>query len=324
MTTLPVHDHAHGHDDHAHDHPAHLAHHWDNPKQQFEAGKLGMWLFLATEVLLFGGLFCAYSVWRGNHPELFKYGSHYLNTTMGAINTAVLILSSLTMAWGVTAAQRNQIGVLKVCLVLTLMGAAGFLVIKYFEYTHKFHEGLFPGIKFYEKPGETSHMWIDPAAATHAEGEHAAEAPAAEHAAAAPTFEIETVAITPSVATALPPAEASTVKPAAAGPAGLASPDSIAEPKAEIVRDRALAHVQPLQDPNRPHNVHMFFNIYYMMTGLHGIHVVIGMIVISWLLIKTFKGEFSSEYFTPVDLGGLYWHVVDLIWIFLFPLFYLI
>src|SRR5687768_2562037 len=117
-----------------HEHPHHLAHHWDSLEQQFEAGKLGMWLFLATEVLLFGGLFCAYSVWRGNHPELFKYGSTFLDTTLGATNTAVLILSSLTMAWGVTAAQQNKRGLLILMLTLTLAGAATFLVIKYFEY----------------------------------------------------------------------------------------------------------------------------------------------------------------------------------------------
>ncbi len=322
MTTLPAHDQAHGHDDHGHghDHPPYLAHHWDNPKQQFEAGKLGMWLFLATEVLLFGGLFCAYAVWRGNHPELFKYASHYLDTTLGAINTAVLILSSLTMAWGVTAAQKNQIGVLKVCLVLTLMGAAGFLVIKYFEYTHKFHEGLYPGIRFYEQPGEASHMWIDPS-------RYAADGGADPAEAAEPSemsFEIQTVAITPTISSSLPPAEASTIAPAAVGPSGLAPQQAIEIPEAEIIRDRHLATVHPLQDSQRPKNVHMFMNIYYMMTGLHGIHVVIGMIVITWLLVKTFRGHFSSEYFTPVDLGGLYWHVVDLIWIFLFPLFYLI
>jgi heme/copper-type cytochrome/quinol oxidase subunit 3 len=108
------------------------------------------------------------------------------------------------------------------------------------------------------------------------------------------------------------------------GPGGLATNAPLAQQDVELLRDRYNATVQPLQDRDRPHNAHMFFNIYYMMTGLHGIHVVIGMIVITWLLIKTFRGHFSSEYFTPIDLGGLYWHVVDLIWIFLFPLFYLI
>ncbi len=334
MTTLPAHNpvdaHAHGHDmhdhGHGHDRPSFLQHHWDTPKQQFEAGKLGMWLFLTTEVLLFGGLFCAYSVWRGNHPELFKYGSHYLNTTLGAINTAVLILSSLTMAWGVTAAQQNKQGLLRIMLLLTLAGAITFLVIKYFEYTHKFENGLFPGLKFYEKP-EDSHMWVNPEALAAEVAHDEASAAAEAHAADTPVpggFEITTVSVTPVAAPELPPAEASTVAPAARGPEGLARNADLEEPRLELVRDRHEAHLQPLQDPHRPPYTQMFFNIYYMMTGLHGIHVVIGMIVITWLLIKSFKGHFSSAYFTPVDLGGLYWHVVDLIWIFLFPLFYLI
>ncbi|MCZ6835586.1 MAG: cytochrome c oxidase subunit 3, partial [Planctomycetota bacterium] len=143
---------------HDHDHPWFLAHHWENPKQQFEAGKLGMWLFLATEVLLFGGLFCGYAVWRGNHPELFRFGSEFLDTTMGAINTAVLIASSLSMAMAVTAAQQNKQGLLKVMLGITLAGAFAFLVIKYFEYTHKFNEGIYPGMTYYEVP-EHSHTF---------------------------------------------------------------------------------------------------------------------------------------------------------------------
>lgn len=341
MTTLHAHPPAHGHDDpahgHEHDRASFLAHHWDTPKQQFEAGKLGMWLFLATEVLLFGGLFCGYSVWRHNHPELFQYGSHYLNTTLGAINTCVLILSSLTMAWGVTAAQKNQIGLLKVMLFLTLCGAITFLVIKYFEYTHKFDNGLFPGIKFYEHPGPHAHMWHDPKSLGIAESAPASapaaatgSAPAGTAASAPATgggaggFELTTVNISPTTQAATPPVEASTVLPAAPGPPGLAPSAPLVEPKVELLRDRYEAEVLPIQDPDRPHNTHMFFNIYYMMTGLHGIHVVIGMIVITWLLVKTYKGHFSAEYFTPIDLGGLYWHVVDLIWIFLFPLFYLI
>jgi hypothetical protein len=173
-------------------------------------------------------------------------------------------------------------------------------------------------------------MWVDPAS-VHADAAHAPATTAAhgETATTAPGgFSIETVAITPAESThaapGLPAAEASTVKPAAVGPQGLAGKVELEEETVELMRDRAEAHVQPLQDPNRPTYPHMFFNIYYMMTGLHGIHVVVGMIVIIWLLIKSFKGQFSSEYFTPVDLGGLYWHVVDLIWIFLFPLFYLI
>src|SRR5579862_7564183 len=98
----------HGHDDHEHEHPKFLAHHFDTPQQQFDAGKLGIWLFLTTEILLFSGLFCAYSVYRANHPEIFEYAHLYLNKNLGAINTVVLLFSSLTMAWGVRAAQLGQ------------------------------------------------------------------------------------------------------------------------------------------------------------------------------------------------------------------------
>jgi cytochrome c oxidase subunit 3 len=114
----------------AHEHPPNLQHHFDTVPQQFEASKLGMWLFLATEVLLFGGLFCGYAVFRGNHPDVFHYGSRYLDTSWGAINTVVLILSSVTMAVGVTAAQRDMRAVLVACLALTFGGGAVFMGIK--------------------------------------------------------------------------------------------------------------------------------------------------------------------------------------------------
>jgi cytochrome c oxidase subunit 3 len=295
--------HAHGS---GHDHPPFLAHHFESPKQQFEAGKLGMWLFLATEVLLFGGLFCGYSVWRGNHPELFKYGSQFLNTTLGAINTAVLITSSLTMAWAVTLAQQNKQRGMLICLVLTLGGAAGFLVIKYFEYTHKFHEGYFPGLKFYDVPPH-SHTF-DPAAPLAWQSGTLAPLSAST----APS--LADLGLPPGVNT-----DAPTIAPAAIGPEGLA-PEALRA--IEHSHDAHQPH--PLQDPARPANAHQFFNIYFMMTGLHGVHVLVGGIVILWLIVRGARGHFSSEYFTPVDLGGLYWHVVDLIWIFLFPLFYLI
>ena len=346
MTTIPAHkpahpsEHAHGHAaDHGHEHaqahPAHLAHHWDTPDQQFEASKLGMWLFLATEVLLFGGLFCAYAVWRGNHPELFKYGSHFLNTTLGATNTAVLILSSLTMAWGVTAAQQNKQGLLKVMLILTLCGAATFLVIKYFEYKHKFDEGWYPGLKFYDVPpkNEESLFWHSEEGSESAglAARSAAANPAATQPSHTPANSNDASTTKPAAAGvsgggtgAMPPADAPTIAPAATGPSGLNPKASLIEQPFKLEARHSEAKVHPLKDPNRPINTHMFFNIYFMMTGLHGIHVLVGMIVISWLLIRAFRGEFSSEYFTPIDLGGLYWHIVDLIWIFLFPLFYLI
>ncbi len=261
---------------------------------------------------------------------MFRFGSQFLDTTLGAINTAVLIASSLTMAIGVTMAQQNRRRELIICLVLTLMGAMGFLVIKYFEYSHKFHEGYFPGIRFYERPHQSG-TWDE---ALGVAGITATPIDTSRTAATASDLGL------PSEL----PVETSTVGPPSDAPAGLnvvvlqemeaqrgeGNQDSVIGVIEEEVREHdagANEHsevVHPLQDPNRPANAHMFFNIYFMMTGLHGIHVILGGLVIIWLIINTARGKFSSEYFTPVDLGGLYWHVVDLIWIFLFPLFYLI
>lgn len=207
--------------------PSHVAHHFVNSDQQFDAAKMGMWIFLVTEILFFGGLFAAYILYRAWYPDLYIMASEHLDTTMGAINTGVLILSSLTMALSIWAAQNNDKQKTTLFLLVTILCAFGFMVIKYFEYTHKFHLGIFPG-EFY-------------------------------------TFE------------------------------------GIAHPKANI-----------------------FFSIYYMMTGLHGIHVIIGIGLIAWLAFKNTKGAYNSEYYTPIEIVGLYWHLVDIIWIFLFPLLYLI
>lgn len=309
--------HAAGHDDHGHDHPDFLAHHWDTPQQQFEAGKLGMWLFLATEFLLFGGLFCAYAVWRYNHPEVFAYGSQFLDTTWGAINTVVLIVSSLTMAMAVTAAQMGKQRLLVALLALTFLGGAGFMAIKYKEYSHKFHENIVWGTGFYENPHEDE------------EGEVVVEETVVET--AAPEAPVVEAATDGFVITK------SSVPPAAEGPTGLA-PHALEKHHLDLARhheavaedashpiEHAFGHgPHHSEDPTRPANAHVFFGIYFCMTGLHGIHVLVGMIVIAWLAWKAWRGHFSKEYFTPVDLGGLYWHVVDMIWIFLFPLLYLI
>src|SRR5690606_28692556 len=111
----------HAHGDGTHSHNPYLAHHFDTPRQQMETGKLGMWVFLATEILMFGGLFCAYAVYRANNPDIFLYGHHFLDTKWGAINTVVLIASSFTMAWGVRAAQLGQQKLLVALLSLTLL-----------------------------------------------------------------------------------------------------------------------------------------------------------------------------------------------------------
>lgn len=252
----------------------HVAHHFPNVRAQAEAGKLGMWIFLATEILLFGGLFCAYAVYRANHPEIFVYAHHYLNKVLGGINTAVLIFSSFTMAWAVRAAQLSQQARLVRLLSITILCGFVFLGIKYVEYEHKWKEGLLWGKRY--KP-------------VHEE-----------------TAKPKDV-LPPKPLTVVNPEERSTLPPPAVPPQGLSGQARLA-PSAGVV----------------PQNVQLFFSVYFLMTGLHGIHVVAGMAVLFWILLRARRGEFSSAYFTPVDLAGLYWHLVDLIWIYLFPLLYLI
>lgn len=230
---------AHGHDDHGHDdhaHPSYVAHHFDTAEQQFESAKLGMWVFLVTEILMFGGLFAAFILYKNLIPTVFIEAHHLLDRIMGGTNTVVLLTSSLTMALAVRSAQLGKRNQTSLYLVATLLFAAGFLVIKYFEYSHKFHDGLLPGHYFCTDPHLTAH-------------------------AACKTL---------------------------------------------------------------PTSAHVFFSLYFMMTGLHGFHVVLGMSLITWVLIRNLKNEFSADYYTPIDIVGLYWHLVDLIWIYLFPLVYLI
>jgi cytochrome c oxidase subunit 3 len=316
-----AHDHAHdGHGDHGHDpiHAAnpHLAHHFDTPQQQFDAGKLGIWLFLLTEVLFFAGLFCAYTVYRAMRPEVFVYAHYFLDTKLGAVNTCVLLLSSLTAAWAVRNAQLRQHGLLKLNIVITILCACTFMVVKYFEYSHKYHDGLLPGPRFAPK----EQVWElegfkhkHPEAAEYAEHlvKHA-KAAAAKPAAAAGT---------PAAHGADPNAEA-------------AATDH--EQQSEHVRP-TLEQVEPLiaagilgpkaetpNLPSKPRNAHVFFSIYFFMTGLHGFHVLIGIGIWVWMLLKANRNEFGPNYFGPIDYTALYWHLVDLIWIYLFPLLYLI
>lgn len=227
----------HGHEDHGHGHhgPAWLAHHFDTPAQQFDAAKLGMWAFLVQELLFFSGLFVAYGVYRSWYPEMFRAASHQLDKIMGGTNTIVLLFSSFTAAMAVRSSQLGKKKETGNYLLITIACACVFLVIKYFEYTHKFHAGLLPSRYFH---------------------------PHAEH---------------------------------------------------------LVAGAPPL-----PPNAGSFFGIYFMMTGVHGVHVLIGIGVLIWIWIRNNRGEFSKEFFTPVDIAALYWHLVDLVWIYLFPLLYLV
>jgi cytochrome c oxidase subunit 3 len=438
-------DHDHGH---SHAHPPHLAHHFETPEQQMESGKLGMWVFLATEILMFGGLFCAYAVYRANHPEVFLFAHQFLDTNMGAINTAILLASSFTMAWGVRAAQLGQQRLLVGLLSVTLLGGLGFMAIKTIEYSGKADHGLWVGPvnAFYQVGGsltneenfqEAEHYLDGKKAKKYGKAEYHGHdmthdgMPGGEHAVHGTEHAAESSHLPPDGHTpdnrvanenqTDPPtvAEASAAVPheriALTGPdGGIVVPVSTVAPPAsptaglipdmvDLSRPQLSIGQAMITGPGRVQATHAgshypeyeelgardkqttstFFQIYYVMTGLHGIHVIVGMALIGWItwlaggpLTKALvgpiaalvlagyfvffgslngfdtwlwvsigvsvlaagvggglnlaklgsfaEGTFSPAYYTPVDLVGLYWHLVDLIWIFLFPLLYLI
>ncbi len=290
-------------------HPEHLQHHFETPAQQFDASKLGMWLFLATEVLFFSGLFCAYAVYRRNHPEIFEVGHRFLDVKWGAINTIVLITSSFTMAMAVWCAQKSKRTGLITCLVLTLLGACTFMGIKYIEYSHKIRHGIMWGTHFNpQPPGEHGPRHAQPSQ-THEPAATAAAAAAATHAEGSKG--------------PAPTAAAATDGTKIEGWNAPVPPVGVRAPVEQIAPGRGH-EIDPYVASRQMRNAHIFIGIYYAMTGLHGLHVLAGMVVITWLLVGAVKGRYNSAYYTPVDLGGLYWHLVDLVWIYLFPLLYLI
>ena len=201
---------------------------FDTAAQQRDAVTLGMWVFLITEVMFFGGMFLAYTIYRDIYFQVFALASSSLNAVIGAVNTAVLLCSSFTMVLAVRAAQIGHRRALVIFLILTLILGFAFLGVKAFEWNQKFQEHHVPG----------------------------------------PTFHL----------------------------------DGTAE----------QGHAQ------------LFFSLYFAMTGLHALHMVVGCGLLTWLLFQSLKGKFTPEYMTPVDISGLYWHFVDIVWIFLFPLLYLI
>mgnify|MGYP005994754635 CR=1 FL=1 len=277
-------------DDHGHGDKPFLAHHFEDEDHQFDSGKLGIWAFLVTEVLFFSGLFCAYAIYRAMHPEVFTYAAQSLDTSVGAINTGVLIFSSLTAAWAVRNAQLGQKKMLCANLAITILCAFGFMGIKYQEYSHKFHLGLFPGDSYAPVEG--------------AFGDHVTKA--------------EQVGF--SVVHEDDQAEGTME--------GGASAEAVEVEPAEGDDGHAKGHAAAWDDPNldaeTKSQLKVFFGIYYCMTGLHGIHVVIGILLLMWLLSRAMRGHFTPTYYGPIDYAALYWHLVDLIWIYLFPLLYLI
>lgn len=218
------------------EHQEALHHQFVDAEQQRNAASLGMWLFLGTEVMFFGGMFCAYLIYRLWYYPEFAAGSRSLDIWLGTVNTAVLICSSLTVALGVRAAQMGKRRLLVLLLLLTLVFGLGFLGIKAVEWHDKFVEHHVPGISFNAD---------------------------------------------------------------------------------DLMRDNPQIHIDPA-------HTQIYFSLYFAMTGLHALHMIIGVGIFCYLTYYGWKGRYTPEYHTPVEIGGLYWHFVDLIWIYLFPLLYLI
>ncbi len=214
-----------------------LLHHFATEEQQKDSASFGMWIFLGTEIMFFGGLFCAYLIYRGWYFADFAAASKSINAALGATNTAVLICSSLTVVLAIWAAQTSRRGLLLLMLALTMLFGVCFLGIKGIEYRDKFEEHHVPGASF--------------------SFEHV---PVPGH------------------------------------------PDQYANPR----------HAQ------------IFFALYFIMTGLHALHMIVGLGIFTWLFVKAWRGMFTPRYHTPLEIGGLYWHFVDIVWIYLFPLLYLI
>ena len=293
--------------DHDHYHPPGLQHQFEDMKQQEESVSIGMWMFLVQEIMFFGGLFTVYLVFRSKYPLAFAAGSNHLDAFWGGLNTLVLIVSSLTMALTVFYAQRGNRNMQVILILLTMFFGAVFLGVKAIEYTDKYNHGLVPvtGWNKKVKAGE---------APDHASGfvlpfETKASAAEAQH--GAPPY---------------------------------------VNPTGDFVwTDLTLVQEQfdrQLRDPNGNHltqserlgylannqldvnlfrdKVRIFYWIYFVMTGLHALHMVVGLGLMTWLLWKAWTNTFSHDYFAPVEMSGLYWHFVDIVWIFLFPLLYLL
>jgi len=225
-------------------------------EQQKESAALGMWVFLVTEVLFFGGLFLAYAINRHAYFEAFGIGSNTLDIKLGGFNTVVLIMSSLTMAMAVWSAQVGKKRLVSIFLIATLSLGTVFLGVKVIEYKQKFDHHLIPGHGFdmryrTENPSQTD------------------------------------------------------------------DPKEIALEKEEL--GKAFT-----QDPDINAHGQLYFSLYFAMTGLHALHMIVGAGLLVWLIKVSFRGRFTPQYNTPVEIVGLYWHFVDIVWIYLFPLLYLI
>lgn len=276
----------------------HLSHQFEDLDQQNECYVVGMWTFLVTEVMFFGALFLAYSVYRVLYFSAYLDAHRFLSVPLGTVNTTVLLTSSLFMALGVNAAQRGKRKQLIAWLALTTVLAGCFLVVKYFEYSAKFREQLLPGPTFNFATGLRAY--------------------AEEHPGAADLNKIGEAGIV------LPPPPAESVAGRGEGAGTYAAATELAA-SPRSVNSSELSDVPSESGfESRSNHAQLFFCLYFIMTGLHGIHVVIGMICMLTLIYLASRKHESVEDFMPTEMVGLYWHFVDIVWIFLFPLMYLI
>lgn len=292
-------------------HPPGLQHQFDDMAQQKESTSIGMWAFLAQEIMFFGGVFTAYLVYRSKFPMAFAAGSNHLDVVLGALNTVVLIVSSLTMALTVYFAQKNNRNMQVLFIILTMALGTTFLVVKYFEYKEKWEDGLVPVASWNHRIAGDSHA---PAAAEHGAPAAAPAAESGEHA-----LDAESAAYHASE-------EYKTRERRGEFRWADVSLAHMAQEKGFLTTDEKNGYyTNGEMDPQKfESKVRIFFWIYFAMTGLHALHMVIGLGIMAWLLWKAWRNTFSIDYYAPVEISGLYWHFVDIVWIFLFPLLYLL
>lgn len=281
-----------------HYHPPGLQHQFEDMKQQEESVSIAMWMFLVQEIMFFGGLFTVYLVFRSKFPMAFAAGSNHLDALWGFINTLVLIVSSLTMALTVYYAQKGKRMMQVYLIIATMFFGAVFLGVKAIEYTDKYNHGTIP-----------VDGWNKRTTGGHSES-------------ASPAFPFETK---------VSAAETSEAHPYI-NPRGEFQIDK--EKDLKLVKDNEkyltdeerMGYFSNNQfDVNKFRDkVRIFFWIYFVMTGLHALHMIVGLGLMAWLLYKAWRGTFSADYYAPVEISGLYWHFVDIVWIFLFPLLYLL
>ena len=288
------------HDSADHYHQPGLQHQFEDMKQQEESVSIGMWMFLVQEIMFFGGLFTVYLVFRSRYPMAFAAGSNHLNAFWGGLNTLVLIVSSLTMALTVYYAQKGNRNMQVILILATMFFGAVFLGVKAIEYTDKYTHGVVPVTGWNKRVKE------DPSA----------------HHETKPCWEVDHNA--PEVQHPNPRGEFQWTDCSLAYQEWQKmqkDPEGGYLTHAEMIGYFSNGQI----DANKFRDkVRIFYWIYFVMTGLHALHMVVGLGLMTWLLWRAWLGVFSHDYFAPVEMSGLYWHFVDIVWIFLFPLLYLL